>query len=216
VGLNTIDETNHHPPPVSLKLFSNLPEQIVMHLRLRILSGQLAPGTPLREETLAQEFGVSRGPVRDALLTLTKEGMLHGRPNAGVRVAEEPSAFKREVIVRVRREIEGSALGVWFDRPEPQLLVQLDANLAEYKVVCAADEFSRVVDLDVTFHRLLVESVENGALVALWLPVMSQMFLRYSRHRKLLESYHEHLAIVAAMKAGDRSKAIELLSLHIV
>lgn len=201
---------------MSLKLFSNLPEQIATHLRIRILSGQLAPGTPFREETLAQEFGVSRGPIRDALLTLTKEGLLHARPNVGVRVADEPSAFKREVIVRVRREIEAAAVTAWMAQPEPQLLTHLNANLADYKRACTANDFSRVVELDMAFHRLLVESAEGGALVALWLPVILQMYLRYSRHRKLLESYREHLAIVAAMEAGARRNAVELLKLHIV
>lgn len=200
----------------ALKLIPNLQEQVASHLRLRILSGQLAPGTPCREQVLAQEFGISRGPIRDALLTLTKEGLLHARPNIGVRVAEEPSAFKRDVIVRVRREIEASALAAWFEGKNADLLAHLDANLADYKVACGGDDFGRVVELDMAFHRLLVESADHGSLVALWLPVILQMFLRYSRHRKLTESYREHAAIVAAMRGGRKAGAIRLLRNHIL
>ena len=89
---------------------ANLQEQVASHLRRRILSGRILPGTPLREQNLAVEFGISRGPIRDALLHLTKEGLLLAKPNVGVRVAAEPSAFKRHVIVHLRREIEASAV----------------------------------------------------------------------------------------------------------
>ncbi len=199
-----------------MKLVPNLQEQVASHLRLRILSGQLAPGTPFREQVLAEEFGVSRGPIRDALLTLTKEGLLHGRPNVGVRVAAAPSPFKRAVIVNLRREIEGAALARWFQTRDAALLERLDANLAEYQRACAASEFGRVVELDMAFHRLLVESAEDGSLVDVWLPVILRMFLRYSRHRMLVESYQEHAAVVAAMHAGDEAGAIALLRAHIV
>jgi DNA-binding GntR family transcriptional regulator len=199
-----------------LKLAPNLQEQVASHLRLRILSGQIEPGTPFREQVLAEEFGVSRGPIRDALLTLTKEGLLQGRPNVGVRVAEAPSPFTRAVIVNLRRDIESAALLHWFALRDPELPGRLDANLAEYQRACTSSEFGRVVELDMAFHRLLVESADGGSLVDVWLPVILRMFLRYSRHRLLVESFQEHAAIVAAMHAGDEATAVARLRQHIV
>jgi GntR family transcriptional regulator, rspAB operon transcriptional repressor len=213
--LLTINKAPGTIPAVQLKLIPNLQEQVATHLRRRILTGQLAPGTPFREQVLAEEFGISRGPIRDALLTLTKEGLLHAQPNVGVRVADRPSDFKRNVLVQLRREIEGAAMTAWFETKAADLLSHLDENLAEYKRACAANDFGRVVELDMAFHRLLVESADQGSLVDLWLPVVLRMFLRYSRHRKLMDSYHEHAAIVAEMHAG-RKKALELLKHHIV
>ena len=199
-----------------MKLIPNLQEQVASHLRRRIFSGQLAPGTPFREQLLAEEFGVSRGPIRDALLTLTKEGLLHARPNIGVRVAEEPAAFKRAVIVRLRREIESSAMGAWFETMDQGLLTGFGANLADYRQACGGTDFGQVVELDMAFHRLLVEFPDGGSLVDVWLPVISRMYLRHSRHRVLMDSYYEHQAIVSAMQAGDKNKAVELLMHHIV
>ncbi|HRE80272.1 MAG TPA: GntR family transcriptional regulator [Opitutaceae bacterium] len=199
-----------------MKLAANLQEQVASHLRRRILSGQLLPGTPLREQTLAVEFGISRGPIRDALLHLTKEGLLIARPNVGVRVANEPSGFKRNVIVHLRREIEASAISAWFETKDPALLKQLDDNLALYKEACGGSDLGQVVELDMAFHRLLVEGADNGSLVDLWLPIMLRMFLRYSRHRDLMESYHEHAGIVRAMHARHEWEALEALKLHIV
>jgi DNA-binding GntR family transcriptional regulator len=199
-----------------MRLIPNLQEQVASLLRRRILSGQLAPGTPFREQLLAAEFGVSRGPIRDALLALTKEGLLHARPNIGVRVAEEPAAFKRAVIIRLRREIESSALAAWFETMDHGLLTELGANLADYKQACAGTDFGQVVELDMAFHRMLVEFPDSGSLVDVWLPVISRMYLRYSRHRILMDSYYEHQAIMTAMQAGDKKKAVELLINHIV
>jgi len=187
-----------------MKLAANLQEQVASHLRRRILSGQLLPGTPLREQTLALEFGISRGPIRDALLHLTKEGLLIAKPNVGVRVAVEPSAFKRNVIVHLRREIEASAVTAWFENRDPALLKRLDDNLAQYK------------ELDMEFHRLLVETADKGGLVDLWQPIMMRMFLRYSRHRDLMESHNEHASIVRSMHGGREWEALEALKLHIV
>ena len=199
-----------------MKLAANLQEQVASHLRRRILSGHLQPGTPLREQTLASEFGISRGPIRDALLNLTKEGLLIARPNVGVKVASEPSAFKRNVLVHIRREIETSALTAWFEARNPDLLKKIDENLAAYKVACGASDLVQVVELDMNFHRLLVEAADQGSLVDLWLPVILRMYLRYSRHRDLMESYNEHAAIARAMHEGHEWQALELLKQHIV
>ncbi len=199
-----------------MKLAATLQEQVASQLRQRILSGQLLPGTPLREQPLAAEFGISRGPIRDALLNLTKEGLLLARPNIGVRVANEPSAFKRNVIVHLRREIESAAVTAWFSTKAPALLKSLDENLARYRAACAGSNLGTVVELDMAFHRLLVESADGGSLVDLWTPVILRMYLRYSRHRDLMESHAEHAGIVRAMRAGREWEALEKLKLHIV
>ena len=70
--------------------------------------------------------------------------------------------------------------------------------------------------LDVAFHRTIVGAADGGALLDLWLPTMSQMLLRYSRHHALVESYDEHAAIVAHLKRGDRAAAVRALRAHIV
>jgi len=218
IAANRVDKARMRRPPwrIFMKLAANLQEQVASHLRRRILSGQLLPGTRLREQTLAVEFGISRGPIRDALLHLTKEGLLISRANVGVRVANEPSAFKRNVIVHLRREIEASAVTAWFETNEPTLLKRLNDNLVLYKGACSGSDLVQVVELDMAFHRLLVEVADNGSLVDLWLPIVLRMFLRYSRHRDLMESYNEHFAIARALQNGREWEALELLKLHIV
>lgn len=198
-----------------MSLSPNLQSQVAHQLRQRILSGRLAPGTALREQSFAAEFGISRGPVRDAFLTLSKEGLLIAKPNVGVKVAPGPSTLKRTVIVQMRRDIEAAAVAAWFDNREPELLEQLSANLVRYEIACRAGDLDPVVELDMEFHRLIVASADGGSLLDLWRPVILQMFLRYSRHHSLMDSHAEHLAIFQAMKRGNGADAVEALRRHI-
>jgi DNA-binding GntR family transcriptional regulator len=199
-----------------MKIALTIRDQVAIHLRRRILSGELPAGTALLEAPLAEEFGVSRGPIRDAFLTLTKEGLLSAKPNVGTRVAEGPSPFKRSVIVQMRRDIESAALTAWFDAGSPELLEHLTRNLATYHDACAQGELAPVVEIDMTFHRLLVASADGGSLVELWSQLIMQIFLRYSRHRSLLESHAEHATLVAAMGEGRKADALAALRAHIV
>lgn len=199
------------------KLSTSRPgEHLTDLFRRRILSGQFQPGERLREIPLAKEFGTSRGPIRDTFLQLTKEGLLEAEPNVGVRVARAPSAFKRRTLVTVRRTIECGALGYCFDAGPGEVLDALAANLAAYRDACQRELLNDVVMLDMGFHRCIVAAADEGSLLETWLPVISQMLLRYSRHRSLMESYHEHAGIVQAIADGDRKAAQSALRSHIV
>jgi DNA-binding GntR family transcriptional regulator len=198
-----------------MSLSPNLQSQVAKQLRQRILSGRLLPGTALREQSFAQEFGISRGPVRDAFLTLSKEGLLLAKPNVGVKVAAGPSVLKRSVIVQMRRDIEATAVAAWFENRDPKLLKLLSANLVGYEIACRAGDLDPVVELDMEFHQLIVASADEGSLLDLWRPVILQMFLRYTRHHTLLDSYAEHMTIFEAMKSGNGAAAIEALRRHI-
>jgi len=197
-------------------LVLGLREQLADRFRLRILSGVLAPGEPLREESLARELGISRGPLRDTFLQLTQEGLLVARPHAGVRVADAPSPFKRKALVRLRRTVETEALNEWFRHRAGDLPGQMARNLQAYEPACRSEDLEWVVGLDMAFHRLIMASADGGSLIPVWLPVISQMFLRYSRHHSLVESFEEHRGIHQAIQADDRKAAARLLRDHIV
>ena len=76
-------------------VFRTMREQIVEYIRKDLLAGDLKAGDPLREKELAERFGVSRGPVRDALLQLTQEGLLVARPHRGVVVFDREAPRRR-------------------------------------------------------------------------------------------------------------------------
>ncbi len=95
-------------------LIRGLREQIVEQLRSDILSGRLAEGSPLREIELSRRFGVSRGPVREALQQLSHEGVVVAELNRRMRVGPAVPDSIRELVMPIRRTIETYALRLFF------------------------------------------------------------------------------------------------------
>jgi len=190
-------------------------EQIATHLRREVLSGQLAEGEPLREQKLAERFGVSRGPIRDALLQLTKEGLLVARQNRGVWVRQRPHEAIRPLVVELRRQVESFALERIFEQIGPDDLLFWEENLEHFRNACKQGDMAAIVEHDMAFHRSMVEKVEDEGLLAIWLPIVTHMMLPYSRHQSLMESYGEHRGIVEAIEAEDMPTAVRRLKENI-
>lgn len=192
-------------------------EQVADRIRADVLSGRLTAGTSLRETALAEQYRVSRAPIRDALLQLTQEGLLVAKPNCGVRVA----AVKEEtqvLLVDLRRRIEVFALRNAFDLESgitDKLVEQLQETVDLMKKACETEDMAIVVEQDMALHRLIVQSCGNPDLIAIWLPIVSRMMLHYSRHTSMMDSHREHAAIVDAIRAGDQEAAVASLEANI-
>jgi len=188
-------------------------EQVATHLRHAVLSGELGEGEALREQPLARHFGVSRGPVRDALLQLTQEGLLVAEQNRGVRV-RRPDPAIRSLVVGMRRKIESFAIKGLCQRGD-EVLTFFAENIALFQTACRQGDMAEVVEHDMAFHRHIVESGGGSDLVAVWVPVMTHMMLPYSRHGDLMDSYREHKAVVEALRGGDQAAALQCLRANI-
>jgi len=199
-----------------MKPIISVQDQLVDQIRRYLLSGHYAAGQRLREEDFARQFGVSRGPIRDVFLRLTREGLLEARPNAGVSVAAEPSPFKRRSLLSLRRKLEVDCLRKASKENAGDLLNKLQSNLKLYQPACQSEDLEEVVRLDMDFHRIIVSTADAGSMVRVWEPIISQFFLRYSRHHSLMESYREHERIVKGIEADDAIKAVRALREHIV
>lgn len=196
-------------------MLTTLKNQIANGLRSRLLAKEWTPGTRLKEVSLAKEFGVSRGPIRDVVLELTKEGYLRMLPNCGVTVADFHECCARKIYVRTRRDLEIHALRQGFSSWPANGVEKLDRILRLFKVAAEAKDLPEVIEHDMAFHRFLIENYTEENVSIVWLPLMTTLALPYSRHGNLMESYEEHAAIVSALEKGKVSDAIQLLRTHI-
>ena len=196
---------------ISGAVYRTIPEQIVEHLRRDILSGALAEDAPLREKELSERFGVSRGPVRHALLQLTKEGLVVATPNVGVRVASHPSDAVLALVIELRRRIEVFALEAFFASHTEKDIETLETITGRLKEACERDDIAAVQELDLRFHATVVGRYGDKHLLDLWQSVVSRMMMRYTRFTELVESYKEHLAIFEAIRDGSKRHAVKLL-----
>jgi DNA-binding GntR family transcriptional regulator len=199
----------------SVAVFRTIREQIVEQLRNEVLTGQLNAGESLREESLARRFGVSRGPIRDALLQLSQEGLLQSRPNCGAKVAPEPSNAIQPLVIPLRRQIEAYCLELIFPTLTADDDRRLDENLHRLREACQIGEMAAVVEHDMAFHRWFVERTGDPDLLKMWLTVVTRMRLRYTRHPNLMDSFAEHEAVVGAVHHRDQTAAVEALAANI-
>ncbi len=188
--------------------FKNVRDQITDRLREEIMTGKFKAGEPLREVPLSKRFDVSRGPIRDAILQLTQEGLLISQPNRGVKIAETWNATLRPVMSEMRFKIESIAISELLKvENKEEIILALKRNLRLFELACRDEDMPAVVQLDLEFHRILLRGSGHHALETVWLPLMGGIRLPYSRHKKLLESHDEHKAILEAIEAGDPVRA---------
>ncbi|VAX41621.1 Transcriptional regulator, GntR family [hydrothermal vent metagenome] len=191
-------------------------EQIAEKLRHEVLSGQHDAGTPLRETDLANHFGVSRGPVRDALLQLTQEGLVVTTPNRGSRVAEVLSPDVHALIVGMRRDLEGLALRKIFDDLQEADFERFNHILSELKQACEINNVVEIVRHDLSLHRAIIERTGDSDLIGMWVPIVTRMHrMGYSIYTDSMEIYEEHAAIIDVFKQGDVDQAVTALQENI-
>lgn len=181
------------------------------------MTGQYAAGEQLKEIPLAERFQVSRGPIRDAMLQLTQEGLLNSQPNKGARIAQKWDDTLRPLMSEVRFLIERiAAIELLKSESLEGVLKALKQNLRLFELACQDEDMPTLVQLDLEFHRIILRECGHQGLESVWLPLMGGIRLPYDRHRSLMESHAEHKAIYEAIEAGDEKAAIEAIRKNII
>lgn len=197
-------------------------EQITDRLREDVYSGKLPAGERVSEATLAERFGVSRGPVREALSLLTSEGLFVAKPNCGVTVAPPAPEAVRELVLPIRRTIEVYALKQIFDGLTAADFRYWDDVLFQMERACRLEDWPQLPQLDIAFHRYLLERADSPDLLAIWQTIVSRMRAHFwdtvrahSERGDLMRLHAHHAELVAAFRAGPKRAAVAALERHI-
>lgn len=184
----------------------------------RIVAGELAPGTRLRQEALADELGVSRTPLREALVRLASEGLVEFMPNRGATVARRDFGDMQQAW-RARLVIEPGAARLAAERRDAESIERLRESLRRQRGV--AGDVTTSFALNREFHLTLVRASGNAHLGKfadlLWLTRIGvPIFARQARDRaQILAWADEHEAITEAVAAGQAARAERLTRDHI-
>ena len=197
-----------------MKKEMTLAERIFEQLSDRIISGELAAGTPLRQDHIAAEFQSSHVPVREAFRELEARGLALRLPRRGTRVAEVPGGALREV-AEMRAVLEPLALR----HAAPQLTSAVLQRAAEANQ--DAENAENIYDWEEAnrrFHRSLLEPCGMTRLLRsiddLHLASARYLFAGKSREWQS-PSDRDHRAILAALRAGDIATACAILARHV-
>lgn len=192
--------------------------QIASTLRDAIFSGQLAPGTPLVEIKLAQQFGVSRGPLREAIRELSEEGLLLNKPYVGTYVVEVSGQTLAEAY-DIRRVLERHAFELIWDRRDDTFrrrLLELHAGLVE-----AAEGGDGLAEIaaEMRFHRFPYEYSGSGVLLEMWDLLSQKIRLGFALYQKSIgqpvSSRNAHNRYVECALGDDLQAMCTEIDVHI-
>lgn len=204
--------------PAILADAPSLVEQAYQQLRRRILDNVWAPGYQALEQEIGQELGMSRTPVREALLILQREGLVKVVPRRGMRVLPMSSADMRE-IYQVLTALECMAVEIVAQRsPGEDELQALDAATLDMARALEADDLQAWADADERFHKQLVLSCGNRHLyqtvLNYWDRAHRARMFTLRLRPKPVQSTQEHQALVERLRAGDAEGAVRVNREH--
>ncbi|MFD4438751.1 GntR family transcriptional regulator [Nocardia sp. NPDC058519] len=192
-------------------------EMIAGRLREAIMRGALAPGAQLGEADLATSFGVSRGPVREAMQRLVQEGLLFSIRNRGIFVIELTTDDVVD-IYRARTALEGGALDLILDGRRDIAYAALQPSVTAMRLTAEAGDAPGVSDADQAFHEALVTAADSSRLVraARTLLIETRMCLGalQTTYPDLREQAREHVELHEAIGTGSPERAHALLVEH--
>ncbi|MCK0112679.1 GntR family transcriptional regulator [Ornithinimicrobium sp. F0845] len=195
-------------------------DRVYAELLARISEGQFAAGERLYEQALAQDLGVSRTPVRDALKRLAAEGLVDTTPNKGAQVVSF-TAEDTVALYDLRAQFEPVACRLAVPRLSEDDLAELeDLDARMQAIVAGGQDPAELTRLNNRFHAIFVERCGNRhlsiALQALFRPaVVTRTFRQYSP-RSLERSMQAHQQLVEAARAGDGEWAESVMRSHIL
>lgn len=206
--------------PITLDSYKPLREIVFETLRDAIINQTLEPGERLMEIQMAEEMGVSRTPVREAIRKLELEGLVIMVPRKGAYVAGISVKDIHEVF-EVRASLEGLAASLAAQRVTPEELDEMEKNLFMETGEEDADEnnLRSIVEIDTSFHDLLYKAAKNEKLFQMVNNLQEQLqrfrsasLARPGRSRTALD---EHRKILEAIAMGDSKLAQKLAMEHI-
>ncbi len=199
----------------------NLRERIKERICDAILHGMFRPGSRVVEATIAEQFGVSRAPVREALVALEQEGIIKSLPRRGYFVVDFSDKDIDEIF-SLRRLLELEALrraGPRFDDAGLAQMQQLVDRLGA--AIQDNGDIGAVIELDLGFHDMICRVADHTRLYEAWNSMRLQTWLLIGLTSRIKfdspdQPHNIHQTILDAIRAGDLAKAEASLTDHLV
>jgi DNA-binding GntR family transcriptional regulator len=200
----------------------NLRHTVLEPIRNAILFGQLPVGERLMEAEIAEQMGVSRGPVREALQQLEREGLVLSYAHRGT-VVTAVDEDEVDVLYHLRAELEGFAVQSLMRREAPPPIAALQTLVDAMRAAAQSEQLTDLAEKDLEFHRLIVDSSGHRILAAVWSgmdgPIRARLYRSLTgpfAGELLGYTAESHQPIVDAMALGESDRAVTAMKQHIL
>ena len=193
-------------------------QRVYLELRRRIRELELPPGARLNKNDIADEFGVSRAPVSDALARLAEEGLVDVFPQNGSFVAPiRDEDIRESMLIRTALEIE--AIRQVTEIADDDLIARLSDNLERQKKAVEGENMSRLDELDEAFHSIIMEALDAPRLQRLLDGCRARLdrprFHALPVYGRPAATLAEHQRIFDAIRSGDPEYASSAMRVHL-
>ena len=187
-------------------------------LRQAILRGELQPGQRLMEIALAEQLGVSRTPVREAIRMLEQDGLAVMIPRRGAVVSKISGKNLRDVL-EVRRALEELAVDLACTRMVEEDFQKLKEANERFSSTLSGNDITKMAEADEAFHDLIYQASDNARLVQLEMQLREQMYRFRIEHLKEKSKRYrlvdDHNAIIRGLMNRDSENACAAIRDHI-
>ncbi|MCL6667139.1 GntR family transcriptional regulator [Streptomyces panaciradicis] len=181
-------------------------ERVLANLRQEIIAGRLLPGDRLVERELADRYGVSRVPVREAIRALVAEGFVHFETPRRTVVRRLTPNDVRELF-ELREALEVYAAGLAASNATPEDLAELEELLRRAAAATEAGDAELITDINSRLHDRIVAMAGNSLLTAALEPVAGRLRWMTRRNEEWPQLLVEHRELYEAIASGDPERA---------
>ena len=203
---------------ITMDEYLPLRDVVFTTLRQAILRGELKPGERLMEIQLANQLGVSRTPIREAIRKLELEGLVLMIPRKGAEVAQITEKNLRDVL-EVREALEMLAVQLACEKMSTDKIEELREAAKEFEQTISVNDITKIAEADVKFHDIVYEATDNQRLIQLLNNLREQMYryrveyLKRKTVRPIILAEHEEL--IKTIEARDKEAASMNICKHI-
>lgn len=193
-------------------------QRVVYALRRAIVIGELETGFHLKEPALAQRYGVSRLPIREAIAQLEREGLVRSEPRRGAYVVGITEQVIGD-IYECRLLLESYAVRRVAQQIDEAGLAELSALADRMETDMSAGQVQAVAASDMAFHRTIIELAGNRALAAAWEPltplIETALSIAEATVPDLPAAVYGHRLLLNALREHDPNTAVTMLTEHL-
>lgn len=200
------------------RIYKTIWEEVALDLKNRILTGDIKQGERIKETEIAQQFGISRGPIREAFRQLEKEGLIEYSSRKGCTVKTISAEDAREYYL-LRANLENFAVRMIRGRFSEKTIAEMREIVKEMEKYQSAEALPQIIDCDQRFHEKLVRECKMEKLVEMWSTLNNAnaiifYALYHTRYSPNHLFSHNHEIVLDVMEKGDTEAICACLQEH--
>ncbi|GGD85639.1 GntR family transcriptional regulator [Paenibacillus nasutitermitis] len=197
---------------------TSLREKVTNDLREAILNGHLQPRARIKEMEIAEQMGVSRGPIREAIRQLEREGLLISFPYKETVVADLDAEEVQNILNPIRFHIEYFVVRRYLDKMDDAFFAKQEGIINEMRAAVEQGEKTRLVDLDLLFHQNILDMATERTVMLTWQSIVNQIRLHFSKNLPYYDLNHmesDHQVLLDAFRTKDPDQIQQAILRHL-